>query len=131
VITDLPLAVGAPIDFGVTEFCNQCTKCAKLCPIGAIPFGDRSFESATEASHRGVLQWQLDHKKCAEYSAKVGTNCGICIRVCPFNKGRGKIHDVSRWFINNFRFLNPLFVKLDDVLGYGKFRSPEKFWLKD
>jgi len=131
VITDMPLAVGAPVDFGVTEFCNQCVKCAKHCPIGAIPYGDRSFEPVTEASHRGVLQWQLDHKKCAEYSAKVGTNCGICIRVCPFNKGRGKIHDVSRWFINNFKFLDPFFVKLDDVLGYGKFLSPEKFWRND
>ena len=131
VITDLPLEAGEPIDLGVTEFCNQCMKCAKSCPTEAIPFGGRTFEPVNECNHSGVLQWQLDHKRCAEYWAKVGTNCGICIRTCPFNKGRGKIHSVTRWFIKNFRFMDPLFLKLDDIMGYGKFHSPEGFWAKE
>lgn len=128
VITDLPVAVNMPMDFGVTEFCNQCQKCARLCPIGAIPLGDRSFEPVNECNQAGVLQWQVDHKKCYAYWAEVGTNCGICIRVCPFNKGPGKIHDVTRWFIKHLRIIDPFFVKLDDIMGYGKYHPADKFW---
>jgi len=106
-------------------------KCAKNCPTEAIPFGDLSLEPVSECNHSGILQWQLDHKRCADYWAKVGTNCGICIRTCPFNKGQGKIHSVTRWFIKNFRFMDPLFIKLDDIMGYGKFHSPEGFWAKE
>lgn len=131
IITDLPLAVNSPIDFGVTEFCNACMKCAIHCPAKAIPFGDRSFEPVDETGSHGVLQWQLDHKKCAEFSAKVGTNCGICIRVCPFNKSKNPIHSVTKWFINNFRFIDPFFIKLDDILGYGKLLPSDKFWSKN
>ncbi|MFC1909442.1 4Fe-4S double cluster binding domain-containing protein [Chloroflexota bacterium] len=117
-----------PIDFGVTEFCDQCGKCARTCPGGAIPFGERSFEPVNDASYRGVLQWPMDHKKCHEYSAEVGTNCGICLNACPFNKSRGKVHDVVRWFIKNFRVVDPLILKIDDALGYGKYRSPDRLW---
>jgi epoxyqueuosine reductase len=128
VITDLPLKPGKPVDMGVTEFCNVCKKCAKNCPAQAIPYGDRSLEPVNECNHHGVLQWQLDHKKCFQYWAKVGTNCGICIRVCPFNKGQGRIHNVSRWFVRHMRGLDPIFVWLDDVLKYGKPIQPEEFW---
>ncbi|MDP6100966.1 MAG: hypothetical protein QGH66_06085 [Dehalococcoidia bacterium] len=37
--------------------------------------------------------------KCHKYWAEVGTNCGICIRVCLFNKPRHWSHDVARWVI--------------------------------
>lgn len=126
VITDLPLVVDKPIDFGVTEFCDQCQKCARTCPSGAIPTGERSFKPVNECNNQGVLQWQLNHKKCNEYWASVGTNCGICLRTCPFNKGKGKIHDVARWFIKNLKAVDPLLIKLDDIMGYGKHRSPNK-----
>ena len=128
VITDLPLAVDSPIDFGVTEFCNQCQKCAQYCPTGAISLGERSFEPVNNCNNGGYLQWPMDHKKCNQYWAEVGTNCGICIRVCPFNKERAKIHDVVRWFIKNLKIADPLFLRLDDALGYGKYRSPDRLW---
>lgn len=125
VITDLPLAVARPVELGITEFCDRCRKCATKCPARAIPAGARSFEPANECNHRGVLQWQVDHKKCEDYCAELGTNCGICVRVCPFNKGRGRIHGVARWLIKNAGFLDPLLIGLDDALGYGRRASPE------
>jgi len=125
VITDLPLAVDKPIDFGVTEFCNQCKKCAEYCPTGAISFGERSFETVNECNNGGYLRWQMDHKKCYQYWAAIGTTCGICLRVCPFNKSRGKVHDIVRCFIKNLKFFNPFFIKMNDVLGYEKYRSPD------
>jgi len=130
VITDLPLAVDKPTDFGVTEFCSQCKKCAEYCPTGAISFGERSFEPVNECNNGGYLRWQMDHKKCYQYWATVGTTCGICLRVCPFNKGRGKVHDIVRWFIKKLKIFNPFFIKMDDALGYGKYRSSDNLWYK-
>ncbi|PON14735.1 Fe-S protein, partial [Candidatus Entotheonella serta] len=36
VTTDMPLKADKPIDFGLQDFCNQCNKCARECPCGAI-----------------------------------------------------------------------------------------------
>jgi reductive dehalogenase len=128
VITDLPMEVGKPRDFGVTEFCNACKKCARMCGAQCIPFGDRSYEPINECNHRGVLQWMLDHKKCRDYQAKVGTNCGVCIRVCPFNKGPNKIHDLTRFFIDHVRWLDPLIARSDDWMGFGRFKRSDEYW---
>lgn len=131
VITDLPIEPGEPKLWGVTEFCNVCRKCAKNCPAEAIPMGERSFEPVGIFNNRGVLMWQLDHMKCSEYWAKVGTNCGICIRTCPFNKSKQWSHDLVRWVIrmrsSNF---DSLIARVDDLVGYGKFGNAEKFWLE-
>ncbi|MBI2906201.1 MAG: reductive dehalogenase [Chloroflexi bacterium] len=128
VLTDLPVDVGSPRDFGVTEFCDVCKKCARLCPGQAIPYGERSFEPANECNSAGVLQWQMDHKKCAQFQARAGTNCGICLRVCPFNKGHSRVHDVTRFFIRNARWVDGILVRLDDALGFGRFKAPDAFW---
>ncbi len=128
VITDMPLEAGEPMDFGVTEFCDSCMKCARKCPAQAIPSGERSYEPINECNNAGVLQWQVDHKKCVRYMSEVGTNCSICIKVCPFNKGKNKIHNVSRWFIKNLRWSDPLFIWLDDALGYGNNTDTRTFW---
>jgi reductive dehalogenase len=87
VITDLPLPPGAPIDFGVAEFCTTCRRCAERCPAGAIPTGDRSGQPVNECNSGGYSAWHLDHKRCYRYWAEVGTNCGICVAVCPYNDG--------------------------------------------
>ena len=130
VITDLPLTPGKPRLFGVTEFCNTCKKCATNCPSEAIPSGERSFEPAGTFGSSGVLQWQLDHMKCHEYQAKVGTNCGICIRTCPFNKSKHWSHNLVRGIIKmKNSSVDSVLVKSDDLFGYGKFKSPDDFWL--
>ena len=129
VITDLPLEVGRARTWGVTEFCNACRKCAKLCPAQAIPLGERSFEPLEAFNQNGVLQWQVDHMKCFKYMSKVGTNCGLCIRVCPFNKPKGWIHDFVRFGIKRrIGILDSLIVWFDDLLGYGRSMDPDHFW---
>ncbi|MFQ5878808.1 MAG: reductive dehalogenase [Dehalococcoidia bacterium] len=128
VITDLPLPEGSPIDFGVTEFCNACLKCVRKCPAGAISAGEQSYEPVDDCNTGGVLRWQLDGKRCYEYCSRVGTFCGICIRVCPFNKGKGKVHNVTRWFIKHTRWADPIIVRLDDVMGYGRLKNAGGFW---
>lgn len=129
VITDLPVAVGEPRLWGVTEFCNTCRKCARSCPAGAIPDGDRSFEPAGDFNHHGVLQWQLDHRKCSQFWAKAGTNCGICIRVCPFNKPAGQLHEAARWFVRRKNSgIDSFMTRMDDAMGYGRYSPARNFW---
>ncbi|MFC2051877.1 reductive dehalogenase [Chloroflexota bacterium] len=128
VITDLPIETGRPQNLGVTEFCNVCKKCARMCPAQAIPYGERSFKPANECNNGGILQWMTDHKKCAAYMSTVGTNCGICIRVCPFNKGSHKIHDMTRLLIKRAPWVDPLIVRLDDAMHFGRYENPADFW---
>ncbi|MFC1917982.1 reductive dehalogenase [Chloroflexota bacterium] len=129
VITDLPLTPGKPRLWGVTEFCNSCLKCAKNCPAGAIPIGERSFEATGIANNPGVLQWQLDHMKCYGYWSQVGTNCGICIRTCPFNKSKHWSHNIVRTIIRmKSHNIDSVVSRMDDSFGYGRFKNPNNFW---
>ena len=79
VTTDLPLVVDRPVDIGVQRFCERCVVCAKACPAGAIPSGPKE-------EVRGVRKWRLDAQKCYRYWHEVGSDCGICIAVCPWSR---------------------------------------------
>lgn len=86
VITDLPLPPGHPQDFGVTEYCQICTRCAEVCPAKAIPTGPPSYDPVNECNAGSFLAWHVNHKLCYRYWAEVGTNCGLCIAHCPLDK---------------------------------------------
>lgn len=87
VTTDLPLEHDLPVDIGVQSFCGQCLICAQECPSEAIPIGDKSI-------HNGVKKWKLDEKKCYTYWHVNGTDCGICMAVCPWTKPPTPFHRV-------------------------------------
>jgi ferredoxin len=88
VTTDMPLAYDKPIDIGVQSFCEQCLICAEECPSGAIPLGGKTL-------HNGVIKWKLDQQKCYSYWHVNGTDCGICMAVCPWTKPRTLFHRMS------------------------------------
>jgi len=85
VTTDLPLATDKPVDLGIQEFCEKCLKCAKNCPVRAIPTGDKVVV-------RGVEKWQLDAEKCLLYWGSQGGACAICQVVCPWSKPPTRFH---------------------------------------
>jgi ferredoxin len=59
----------------------------------------------------------------------VGTNCGICIRVCPFNHGKGFHHTIAKWLITlRWKWVNRLLVRMHGWLGYGEQKDPAFFW---
>jgi epoxyqueuosine reductase len=128
IFTDLPLVPDEPRFFGVDDFCRQCMKCAKDCPSRAISFGEKTTEVPTLSNNPGVLKWPINAEQCYKYWIANRLDCANCIRVCNFNKEPGWLHDLVRVFIKNAPWLNPLFVWLDDVFGYGKQLDPATIW---
>jgi len=78
VLTNLPLLVDEPVDFGLVDFCRKCVLCAQKCPARAISFGEPEMIN-------GLYQWPHDGRKCMETWMTVGT--GICMACCPFSLG--------------------------------------------
>ena len=60
--TDLPLVPDKPIDFGLQYFCSRCLKCARECPVSAIPFGGKVVFNGYEI-------WKPDVERCAYHAA--------------------------------------------------------------
>ncbi len=85
VTTDMPLAHDDPVDINVQSFCAACTRCVESCPSGAIPGGQKVL-------HNGVMKWKLDEEKCYAYWHVNGTDCGICMDVCPWTKPPAVFH---------------------------------------
>lgn len=85
VTTDMPLEHDLPVDIGVQSFCGQCRICAEECPSGAIPSGNKVM-------HNGVKKWKLEAESCYAYWHVNGTDCGICMAVCPWTKPLTPFH---------------------------------------
>jgi len=128
VFTDLPLVPDKPVEFGVWEFCQQCLKCAKHCPGQAISYGEPTDKPLSISNNCGLLRWPINAEKCFRFWTANGAACNNCIRVCPFNKSPGWLHSLVRWMIKHVRWMNPLFIKMDDFFGYGRQVKAEHFW---
>lgn len=112
VTTDLPLVADRPVSLGVQDFCRRCLKCAENCPAGAIPRGERRWV-------RGVEKWPLEVENCVTYWRWLGTDCGLCMKVCPFAHPRGLIHDLVRIGIRHSPFARAVSLWADDFV-YGR-----------
>ena len=124
VTTDLPLQIDRPIDVGIQKFCRTCKKCALACPAKAISMADEKTE------HNGYMAWPLNAERCTKFRIcnQYGCGCGQCVKVCPWNKPRGRIHDMVRWAIRTLPVVDPWIAKLDTFLGYGKQDLNWKWW---
>jgi reductive dehalogenase len=124
VTTDLPLAVDKPIDFGVQDFCTKCKQCARYCPSGSIPFGDKVM-------HNGYEKWPNDVAKCTKQRVgnKLGSGCGVCVCVCPWNKPFTPFHRVIQWTMRKIPAARNFAAWGDRLLGYDKPNRENKWWL--
>jgi reductive dehalogenase len=111
VTTDLPLIPDSPKPFGVQDTCQSCEKCAKNCPSQAIPYNDK-------APHNGVLKWKINQEKCYEFWCRVGTDCAVCMKVCPYSKPHSVFHTIFRCWLSQSALLRKIMVHLDDFM-YG------------
>ena len=92
ILTDLPLVPDKPIDFGLQEYCSNCTICADQCVTGAIAKGKKTV-------HNGYETWLLNSKACAIHNVlnDHGKVCGRCIKVCPWTRPDSKPEDFKDW----------------------------------
>jgi reductive dehalogenase len=128
VITDLPLIADSPIEFGVTQFCDKCMKCARLCPSQSISYGERTVEPNNVSNNSGILRWPVNLETCRIYWARAKRYCSSCVACCPYNKPHTWPHRTALWLTDHFSLADPLYIKMDDLLGYGKPRKTDKFW---
>jgi reductive dehalogenase len=123
VTTDMPLAHDKPIDFGLQNFCENCNKCARECPSGAITAGPKLMFNGYEI-------WKSDSQKCATYriTTKGGAMCGRCMKTCPWNLEGLFAEAPFRWAASNIPALARPLAKLDDKLGRGDLNPVKKWW---
>jgi ferredoxin len=124
VTTDMPLAIDKPIDFGLQDFCSKCGKCAENCPSGSISKGGKEIVN-------GYEKWPNDMKKCTAMRVgnKFGSGCGVCVTVCPWNKPYTPFHRFVMWSMRNLPWTRRLAIWGDDLMGYGKPKPEQKWWL--
>ena len=123
VLTDMPLIPDKPISIGVEEFCKSCKKCADSCPSKSIPQNEKVVCN-------GFEKWKLDEDSCFDYWSKVGTDCSICMAICPFSRPDTLLHKFVRLFVAKSKIAQILFPYIDNFL-YGKRWRPKSVlpWL--
>jgi ferredoxin len=112
VTTSLPLSPDSSTAVGVQDFCAVCLKCAENCPSGAIPHGGKT-------NVRGVEKWQLNALACLRYWRVAGTDCGLCMRVCPYSHPPTLLHRIVRRQIGRSGFARRVSI-WGDNLFYGR-----------
>lgn len=112
VTTDLELPVTRGDHRYMEAFCEICRKCAESCPSRSIPTGGRP-------TSRGFSHWSIDQESCYTFWRRIGTDCAMCIRSCPFTKPDTALHRVVRWFIRR-NPMNRRLALLADDLFYGR-----------
>lgn len=126
VTTDLELPdspAGMPLY--MEEFCKICKKCADNCPSGSIT-------REKEPSSRNIRHWSIQQEKCFSYWKTIGSDCGLCISVCPYTKPDTLIHSWVRFYISR-NYLNQKIALFMDDLLYGRYKkimkkNPEKIF---
>jgi len=123
ITTNMPLTHSQPIDFGLQNFCNNCNKCARECPSGAITAGPKTMFNGYEI-------WKSDSQKCTSYriTVKEGAMCGRCMKTCPWNLEGLFTEAPFRWAASHIPVLAKSLAKLDDKLGNGQINPVKKWW---
>jgi ferredoxin len=131
IFTDLPLAHDQPVRFGVKEFCDVCRRCSDACPPRAIPAGEPQSSTINRSNFKGLRKWSVDAEKCFDFWTRQSTECGICIRVCPYNKDTRTFWRRAyyrSWLALARSPLRRLALWLDTALGFGERRDPRWWW---
>ncbi len=125
VTTDMPLSLDTRTsDASVIDFCRRCRKCAEVCPSRALPFDDRRPLD-------GVLRWKLNSDACFAYWCAAGTDCGRCVRVCPYSHPDSLLHNLVRAGNRTSPFFREFALRMDDFF-YGRKPPPlpVEEWMK-
>lgn len=113
VTTELELAGAEVKDHHIEEFCGICRKCERACP-------SRSISSGSKSSSRGFEHWSIDQEKCYSYWKTAGSDCGICIAVCPYTKPNTIFHRLVRFYVSRNPINQRIALAADDLLYDGR-----------
>ena len=113
VLTDLPMETDKPVDIGALDFCRKCKKCSRCCPSQSIPGDDNPTD------HNGISRWKLNAETCFDYWGKIGTDCDVCMKVCPWSHARTFPHRLIVWLVSRNKYARRIFLVMDDIF-YGK-----------
>jgi len=120
IITDLPLALDKPIDFGLQEFCKHCKLCAKACPANVISKEDEpSWEPKDEHGVPGKKVWFEHGERCHTYNVQTPHFCGACMASCCWTKENTTFHNVMRAIAATMPFASGVMAYLEKAFGYG------------
>jgi len=127
VLTDLPLAVDKPIDFGLQQFCLKCKKCATSCPANAISEADQPYwETVDPRQVLGKKTWFENNQACTDWQSFKDVYCSTCMSACPWSKkDETWLHELAHIAASKMPGLGRLLVKLDDLFGYGRITDGE------
>ncbi|MBF0277960.1 MAG: 2Fe-2S iron-sulfur cluster binding domain-containing protein [SAR324 cluster bacterium] len=123
VTTDMPFAYDKPIDFGLQNFCRNCSKCARECPAGAITAGSKVMFNGYEI-------YKSDSERCTRYRLTnlAGSMCGRCMKTCPWNL-EGLFREAPfRWLAMKLPQAARWLAKLDDKVNNGDVNPVKKWW---
>ena len=92
VLTNMELETDGYVDFGLQEYCSNCTLCAEQCPSRAITRGPKTL-------YNGYYTWKLNSKVCSDFDVlnKEGCVCGRCTKVCPWHVPFAEPRDFAEW----------------------------------
>jgi ferredoxin len=121
VTTDVQLLPDPPgDDRSVIDFCTVCKKCAENCPSKSISSGDRTPID-------GGRRWAIDPDSCFRYWNAIGTDCGVCMTVCPYSHPDNVAHDLVRWAIRRSGAGRRVALWLDNLFYGRRFGTGGRF----
>ena len=112
VTSNINLDFDSPIHIGAEQFCKICKKCATNCPTKALSINDQSRV-------RGIEKWTTNVETCYSIWRFYGTDCGICMAVCPFSHPNNWFHYLIRKVVKFFPIFNRILLYFDKII-YGK-----------
>jgi len=112
VTTDMELVTTERKNYAISQFCKICKKCSDNCPTESISKND-------EPDKRGFKHWSINMEKCYAFWKNIGTDCGFCIRVCPYTKPNTLLHKLVRFYISRNSVNQHIALFFDDLL-YGR-----------
>ena len=112
VTSNINLDFDSQIIIGVEQFCKVCKKCATNCPTKALSINGKSLV-------RGIDKWATNVENCYSIWRFYGTDCGICVAVCPFSHRNNWFHYLIRKVVKFFPVFNRILLSFDKLI-YGK-----------
>ena len=109
VTTELELPVTKKKNYHIENFCRICRKCALNCPTGSISMKGKN-------STRGFSHYSIKQERCYSFWKNVGTDCAVCLSVCPYTKPDTIFHKLARLYVSRNALNQRIGLFVDNLL---------------